>query len=496
MPTPARELYIISDLHLGGVYQTSGRGFRLCTHAEALAEFVDRLAAKPPANPRVELVINGDMVDFLAEENPAGTKWTPFTADETLAVKKLDDIAARDGRFFAALKNFLAKGHRLVILLGNHDLEMCLPRVRRRLEAILGVNGGSDFEFIYDGEAYVVGDALIEHGNRYDKFNVVDYDALRRVRSLLSRQQAVPAKYAFNPPPGSKMVADVINPIKESYRFVDLLKPESGAVVPLLLALEPKYKEIIIRVVAHAVEATQHRMAQPALPSFGGDIHADPAAGAGDFGSDISTFGAPTPAPAAASPALARLLREELGADAAAFSREAELGGGSDIGSDISTFDTVSGFAGLLLSGNSASLQQRLPALLKAMRALKNDRSFDEKLETATEYLEAARDLARDKFKFVIFGHTHHPKDVDLGGGARYLNSGTWADVLRFPEEIIGGDEPAARAKVLEFAQCMKDGDFSRWTLFRPSYVRLDVAADDRVQTAELCHYTPGQSAP
>lgn len=492
MPTPARQLYIISDLHLGGIYQTSGRGFRLCTHADALAGFVDGLTRKPLTNPRVELVINGDMIDFLAEENAEGTKWTPFTADENLAVKKFSDIAGRDGQFFGALKNFLAKGHRLVILLGNHDLEMCLPRVRRQLEAILGVNGQSDFEFIYDGEAYVVGNALIEHGNRYDKFNVVDYDGLRRVRSLLSRQQAVPAKYAFNPPAGSKMVSDVINPIKESYRFVDMLKPESGAVVPLLLALEPKYREIITRVVQHAMEAAKHNMAAPALPGFGGDIHADPASGGGDFGSDISTFEA-APSPAAA---LDRLLQEELGSDVAAFKQGAQLGGAgsSNIGSDISTYDTVLGFAGLLLSGNSASLQQRVPALLKAMRALENDQTFNETLEPATEYRDAAADLARDKFKFVVFGHTHHPKDVDLGGGARYLNSGTWADVLRFPQEIIQGDEQSARTKVLEFAQAMKTGDFSRWTLFRPSYVRLDVDATDQVQTAELVHYDPARA--
>jgi len=496
MPTLTRQTYIISDLHLGGVYQPPGRGFRLCTHADALVEFVALLTEKPTTGPAIELIINGDTVDFLAEQNVTGEKWTPFTADQTVAAQKLDDIAGRDRGFFAALKAFLAKGHRLVILLGNHDLELCFPLVRARLEALLGVDGHSDFQFIYDGEAYVVGNALIEHGNRYDQFNVVDYDALRRIRSLLSRHQKVPEKYEFNPPAGSKMVSEVINPIKENYRFVDLLKPESGAVVPLLLALEPKYKAIITRVATHALQSTQHRMEKPALPGFGGDIHSNPGDDNGDFGSDISTFSS-RPAPAATPAPLEQLLSGVLGSQAAAFERQAQLAPPDDaIGSDISTFDTVVGFAGLLLSGNSATLQQRLPALLIAMRALKHDLSFDPKTEGAAEYRTAAVELTGDQFKYVVFGHTHQPKDVDLGNGARYLNTGTWADVLRFPDDIFGGDQKTSATRLLEFAECMKQGDFSRWTLFRPTYVRLDVDSTGQVATAQLCDYKPGESRP
>jgi UDP-2,3-diacylglucosamine pyrophosphatase LpxH len=492
MATPSRQVYIISDLHLGGAYDPPGRGFRLCTHTEALVEFVNRLTEKP-CRPKIELIINGDTVDFLAEQNAQGVKWTPFTTDQVGALKKLNDIAVRDSAFFGALKAFLGKGHRLVILLGNHDLELCLPRVREQLEELLGADQRSDYEFIYDGEAYTVGEALIEHGNRYDKFNVVDYDALRRLRALLSRQQPVPEKYAFNPPAGSKMVSDVINPIKESYRFVDLLKPESGAVVPLLLALEPKYKEVITRVVRHAVQAAEHRMEGAALPRFGGDIHANPDDAAGDFGSDISSGGIGAMIPPAPAP-LTQLLNDVLGPDAAVFQQRAQLvpSDTSAIGSDISTFDATVGFARLLLGGNPATLEQRLPALFMAMRALKYDRSFDPKVETATEYRDAAEELVGDKFEYVIFGHTHQAKDVDLGGGRRYLNTGTWADVLRFPEDIFGGNAEGARGRLLEFAECMQRGDFSRWTLFRPTYVRLDVDANGHIANAELCDYHAG----
>src|SRR5262245_37533980 len=70
--TPAKRLYIISDLHLGGDYPTSsevsGRGFRICTHVRELAEFV-RSVAFASRRTDTELVINGDLVDFLAEKS-------------------------------------------------------------------------------------------------------------------------------------------------------------------------------------------------------------------------------------------------------------------------------------------------------------------------------------------------------------------------------------------------------------------------------------------
>ena len=206
------------------------------THVEDLAGFVQTLAQTPSNGRKVELIINGDMVDFLAEKDEAPPYWSPFTADPQLACAKLQAIADRDRSFFDALGALLRSGHRLTILLGNHDIELALPPVRQKLKKIIGVAPNHDFEFICNGEAYVVGDALIEHGNRYDGWNVVSYDRLRRVCSLVSRRQPIPEEYEFDPPAGSKMVCWVINTIKEDYKFIDLLKPEKEIAIPVLLA--------------------------------------------------------------------------------------------------------------------------------------------------------------------------------------------------------------------------------------------------------------------
>jgi UDP-2,3-diacylglucosamine pyrophosphatase LpxH len=235
-----RSVYVISDLHLGGDYpvprEPGKRGFRLCTRADAVAQFIDSLTQKFTQQGPSELVLNGDTVDFLAERDEKPNTWSPFTADPRRAVGKLEAIIQRDQLVFHAIGRFLEKGGRLVVLLGNHDIELSLPAVRVAFRHALSVKASHDFEFLYDGEAYVVGDALIEHGNRYDAWNQIDYDALRHVRSVQSRLLDMPEEHVFIPPAGSEMVTEVINTIKLDYPFVDLLKPETAAVVPMLLA--------------------------------------------------------------------------------------------------------------------------------------------------------------------------------------------------------------------------------------------------------------------
>jgi UDP-2,3-diacylglucosamine pyrophosphatase LpxH len=482
-----RRVFVISDLHLGGVYPEPGsksRGFRICTHAADVAGFIRKLAALP-TSPAVELIINGDLVDFLAEVDGAGG-WSPFTADAGAALAKFKSIVGRDQVIFDALRDFLARGHRLVLTLGNHDLELCFPAVRSALREAIGARGGADFEFLHDGEAYRVGDALIEHGNRYDAWNMVDYDSLRHIRSLQSRSQAVEEDQSFHPPAGSFMVADVINPIKKSYAFIDLLKPETGATVPLVLALEPGYRALLAKAAGFRFQGREHKLAAAAMPAFGGDISSGGTTG--DFGSDISATGVGGP-----GDALDQELRTVLGAESAGFAaglRQA-AGESNQIGSDISSglIERGLSFLGLLTAKAHSDYEKRLPLLYTAFQPLLKDASFDPAVETAPEYLNAARDLARNGIRHVVFGHTHMAKRISLPSGGWYLNSGTWADVLQFPREVVQGTREEALIKLQRFAQLMVSGDFSEWTTFRPTYVRLDVGDDGTVANPELRTY-------
>jgi UDP-2,3-diacylglucosamine pyrophosphatase LpxH len=496
----ARAVYVISDLHLGGTYgkTSKGRGFRINTHVNELSEFVEALAEKPASGPKIELVINGDMVDFLAEREDAPPFWNPFTCDAEAACAKLQAIADRDRPFFNALGTFLDKNHRLTVLTGNHDIELVLPPVRLKLEEVIGVKPCHDYQFIYNGEAYQAGDALIEHGNRYDQWNVVNYDGLRRLSSLISRRQPIPEKYDFEPPAGSKMVAWVINEIKEDYKFIDLLKPETDIAVPLLLALEPGYRQMLATIAKLAFQTRDHRMEAAALPSFGGDIHAG-GDSASAFGSDISTYSGGNmeeSSPASDDEAaLEQVLRDRLPGDSGAF-LEALAPAGNDpgvgIGSDISTaniVDRTMGLAKLLFSRDDQDIGRRLPALLKALQVLQPDRNFDLDYETAPEYTDAAKELFKGGFRFVLFGHTHMAKKIELQPGCWYLNSGTWSDLMRLPPEILTASEADARKQLDPFVQDIGAGLLDRWIVFRPTYIQLDLDAGGHVINAELRPY-------
>jgi len=84
----------------------------------------------------------------------------------------------------------------LTILLGNHDVELSsracagaslsqwrLPVARELPLRRRGVRAG---------------ELLVEHGNRYEGWNVVAHDSLRRLRSALSRGEPAPT---FRPSP-------------------------------------------------------------------------------------------------------------------------------------------------------------------------------------------------------------------------------------------------------------------------------------------------------
>src|SRR5579864_5175402 len=111
MNEPIRNLFVISDLHLGGKPPLPGaadsRGFRLCTQVDALANFVGLVADRPPGA-GTELVINGDFVDFLAHQHEDGAKWRPFLPDSETALSVLQDIVRNNSAVFNQLSRLLS----------------------------------------------------------------------------------------------------------------------------------------------------------------------------------------------------------------------------------------------------------------------------------------------------------------------------------------------------------------------------------------------------
>jgi UDP-2,3-diacylglucosamine pyrophosphatase LpxH len=431
-------VHVISDLHLGGAAASpDGPGFQMCppsTH-RLLAEFIDAL---PPGGPARDshLVIAGDVVDFLAEE-----PFEAFTCDPGAARAKLQRIFDSSSAVWDAMARFARqRGGVLTLMLGNHDIELSLPGVRQML---LARAGGDRVRFIYDNEAFTLGPLLVEHGNRFDAWNAIPHSALRRVRSQLSRQ--LPVAPDFVPPPGSRLVIDVINPLKREYPFVDLLKPENAAAFP----------------VAAALGGVGLQQAWSFYGKYRATQSLDYDEGSGE--PDNPNF-------ASAGP----------NADAALWNAAQAIAHGNDP-------RQVGAFADALAKGAAVVGEKvrlaRIDAVFSALRKLAGARrmhrdTFDLSKEDAT-YLKPAAQAARAGFKVVVYGHTHLPKRVALGGqDAVYLNSGTWADVMCVPDGIWDEDEGRGRAVFRDFAGDLGSGSVAQWRRALPTFARIDLDGD------------------
>ncbi|MBC7821979.1 MAG: metallophosphoesterase, partial [Planctomycetaceae bacterium] len=180
------ELHVVSDLHLGGTKHATDprQNFQIFDQAGLFSACVDRLLRERRQPGQMCFVVNGDLVDFLAEPNPK-------CFDPEGAEQKLLDIVSRSE--FVPVWDSLRKLARtpdvtLAIVLGNHDIELALPRIRQRLLQLLsrGTPGAQGrIHLVVDGTGFRcrVGNAnvLCLHGNEVDEWNYVDYEKLREI---------------------------------------------------------------------------------------------------------------------------------------------------------------------------------------------------------------------------------------------------------------------------------------------------------------------------
>ena len=186
--TGSKRVFVTSDWHLGGRRDSlAGVGTQICRSDKELAAFigwVHREADRQPGLP-VELIVNGDMIDFLAPDE--GYRPQIWQADQAVAIARLDQIVADVPGPFAAMAEMLRDERcSITVLLGNHDVELSLPAVRRHFQQAVLRSDGRGFEFLVNGEACGRGRLLVEHGNRYDALNNLDYSRLRQECSLRS----------------------------------------------------------------------------------------------------------------------------------------------------------------------------------------------------------------------------------------------------------------------------------------------------------------------
>jgi len=495
--TLKRHVFVISDLHIGGrpeVRRDDGAGrerqrFQICHDYSLLAQFVEWVTSvgKNCRSERVELVINGDIVDFLSEDDfPDGLSASAWTPDEKQAITKLKKVMERSSVVFEALQRLVASGVGLTLILGNHDVELALPSVREFLTRELEREGGH-VRVVFDGEAYRIGPVLIEHGNKYDPLNLVAHGLLNEVRWAQSRKQQVTSS-TFDPPVGSRIVVDLLNPQKQKYRFLDLLRPLTSA-IGLLLMIEPsllRNKLVLHNLLSTGVDVFQHAVHDRAI--------AAPFAGvASPLGAqetpDLLSFLDPSRIQRWTTPGVTteRGRMDHIGH----LAQSAE----AYIASVIAHFRD-----GALSKWHDLQDRAKRDLHAKICEFSRNDQSYNLTNEDDTNSINAAKNLLDAGFQVVIFGHTHAPKKVDMNGQhtdpnsiRRYINTGTWADVMRIPASIIG-DFDEVRNELDTFINQLATNHFQDHLRCYPTHAEIVVREDDTVESAELYAFCSTQA--
>ena len=435
-------LYSVSDLHLGGYSGAWGvkpRDFRNFKDGPALAWLIDDVSRVADTCPRTALVLAGDVVDFLACRNAR-----PF--DPQNALLNLKGIIA-DNAFrpvWEALRRFVAAGNGdLVILLGNHDVELALPHVQSYLVRYL--TGGDDNARLHlilamDGRGFRcrVGNAevLCVHGNEVDEYNAVDFGALHLVARAVNFEALLPS---FTVNAGSTLVATAMNDIKRRFQWVDLLKPERETAIRIIGALPRElFHEVSLK---RAVDAVLRIAAIARRDSVR---------------IEKGLLGDP------------ETVSEEDAVEAHVSSTLTQLLGPSRSG-DLSDTETLIAEAERLLRegtrpvdllavdemGGVEDKPEMLGVLKDVWTAIIRDtgakkRTLRETLEEVLTYDVsfsplAAPDAALSKLDkrvgtdihFLLAGHTHFEKSLErFFGGTYYFNSGTWIPLIDLQDRL------------------------------------------------------------
>lgn len=144
---------------------------------DSLARLIDDLSAQ--AEGPMELVFGGDTFDFdsvMAQptQGELPVSWLErqrgLDTTEEKSAFKMGVILDTHPVFVEAVRRFLDRGHRVVFIMGNHDIELHWPAVQGILRERLG--GIEDDDRLRFCEWFYIsnGDTLIEHGNQYDAY--------------------------------------------------------------------------------------------------------------------------------------------------------------------------------------------------------------------------------------------------------------------------------------------------------------------------------------
>jgi UDP-2,3-diacylglucosamine pyrophosphatase LpxH len=203
---PTESFLVFSDVHLGSDLNDCTQNItrRSASIDRDLVLFLAHYRRQQPRGDRWRIVIAGDFIDFIGmtiaapatERGGSGEVElaTPPTDEERAhglgnaadhARLKLARVAVRHADVFQELARFVADGHALTIVHGNHDIEFHWDPVKDDFRALLEKHALAEHPDL-DRDAFLgrvefspwffyrPGVAYIEHGHQYDPFCSTD----------------------------------------------------------------------------------------------------------------------------------------------------------------------------------------------------------------------------------------------------------------------------------------------------------------------------------
>lgn len=210
---------VISDLHLGAGKHVKGRRNMLEDfHYDAeLIDFLHWHCEGDFAEKDVELVINGDFLDFLAV--PFVEYFDDEFWSEEACLEKLRMVMRAHRGVMHALKNFVSKPNKKIYyIIGNHDAELVLDSLKHEFRGFFGKENEDKIIIRNDLDVHEpIPGVHILHGHQYERAHEFDPDK--------SVHETAEGKKYFIPSWGSYYVINVINRYKQERPYINAVRP-------------------------------------------------------------------------------------------------------------------------------------------------------------------------------------------------------------------------------------------------------------------------------
>ncbi len=422
------EVHVISDIHMGGK-----PGFQILRETKRLSGYIDWVRNQCKEG-NVALVLNGDVFDTLAED----IRGYVAIDDAIQTIERIMNDPSFSG-IWSALSDFVKTERRtLIFVIGNHDIEIAFPNVQN---LILWRLAGDDltqrarvvFSTIGAGYTCMVGGSTVycTHGNEVDDWNINRYEDLSRVSRRINAGLSF-SNEEWHANAGTRMVKEIMNKVKQRYKWIDLLKPETSAAVGTLLALEPSMLGEIKNLLPILGEKRQASSEVDQRLSIG-----TPSANATPASTNpvtvnqllgkniIEGIKQPLQSKQPVDDML-DLAEKNLGdRNKLIVSHQEQLGTGQLVWDRLTSW-----FTGV---SKDESLRRAL------LDWLENDKTFD--IQDQDETYKGIIDKVGASIDFIVTGHTHLERAIDMGGGRFYFNTGTWIRLLRFTTAMLKDDK-------------------------------------------------------